>query len=467
MAEHARRGAHQRARSHGRAAAGIGGAVVAVGAGAFVAVAHARAGTSPGHALAPHARVVHHVPAARAGGAPTPLGVVGVSPGNGAAGVRTDATVAVTFSAPLAADDTPPTLAPAIDGSWRRAGNRWVFTPSRALIPGTRVTVTVPAGERGLAGGSLASATTTSFTVAPGSPLRLEQLLAQLGYLPLDFSTPLASESKDAADVSLSPEPGSFTWRYADTPAQLRALWVTGEDNEIVTGAVMAFESDHGLATDGVAGPQVWGALLAAVAGRERSQHPYDYVIATETLPETLYVWSNGQTVLHSPVNTGVPGATTPTGTWPVYLRYTSTTMVGTDPNGVHYDDPGIPWVSYFNGSIAVHGYVRSGYGYPQSNGCLELPVPVSAQVYPLDPIGTLVTVTTGSLGAEMLGAGTPAPSTTPPAPTATTAPTTTVPTPSSTSTSTTVVPATSTTAPPPSSTSTTIVPSTTSAPPG
>ncbi len=49
--------------------------------------------------------------------------------------------------------------------------------------------------------------------------------------------------------------------------------------------------------------------------------------------------------------------------------------MVGTDPDGYHYDVTGVPWVAYFNGGDAVHGYWRYGYGYPQSNGCVELPV--------------------------------------------------------------------------------------------
>ncbi len=32
-------------------------------------------------------------------------------------------------------------------------------------------------------------------------------------------------------------------------------------------------------------------------------------------------------------------------------------------------------------------------YGSPQSNGCVEMPIAEAAQVWPLTPIGTLVTV--------------------------------------------------------------------------
>jgi len=89
-------------------------------------------------------------------------------------------------------------------------------------------------------------------------------------------------------------------------------------------------------------------------------------------------------------------------------LRYASTTMTGTNPNGTHYSDPGVPDVAYFNGSDAVHGFPRASYGFPQSDGCVELPIVNAAVVFATDPYGTLVTVTTGNLAAE-LGVSTPA----------------------------------------------------------
>jgi lipoprotein-anchoring transpeptidase ErfK/SrfK len=104
-------------------------------------------------------------------------------------------------------------------------------------------------------------------------------------------------------------------------------------------------------------------------------------------------VWQDGKDVFETPVNTGVPGAQTPLGTWPVYERLVSTTMAGTDPDGVHYDVSGVPWVAYFNGGDAVHGHWRTYFGYPQSNGCVELPIPNAAAVWTMDPIGTLVSV--------------------------------------------------------------------------
>jgi lipoprotein-anchoring transpeptidase ErfK/SrfK len=92
-------------------------------------------------------------------------------------------------------------------------------------------------------------------------------------------------------------------------------------------------------------------------------------------------------------VNTGVASVATESGTWPVYSRFTVTTMKGTNPNGTKYSDPGIPWVSYFHGGDALHGFIRSSYGFPQSDGCVEMPIAHAAIVFPLTPLGTLVTV--------------------------------------------------------------------------
>ena len=48
--------------------------------------------------------------------------------------------------------------------------------------------------------------------------------------------------------------------------------------------------------------------------------------------------------------------------------------MSGKNPDGSAYHDPGIPWISYFNGGDALHGFIRASYGFPQSLGCVEMP---------------------------------------------------------------------------------------------
>jgi len=62
--------------------------------------------------------------------------------------------------------------------------------------------------------------------------------------------------------------------------------------------------------------------------------------------------------------------------------------MSGTNPDGSHYSDPGVPYVSYFNGGDALHGFLRGSYGSAQSLGCVEMPYSEASQVYPYTPIG-------------------------------------------------------------------------------
>ena len=215
-------------------------------------------------------------------------------------------------------------------------------------------------------------------------------MLAELGYLPLTFTpaSPLTSPTQES-----SAQIGTFTWRWPNQPASLTSLWTPGTYNVITKGAVMNFESQHGLELDGVAGPAVWSAVLQAVESGQGNTLPYDYVFVSQALPESATVYENGAAVYRTVVNTGIGAAPTAEGTFPVYARYTETTMRGTNPDGSHYDDPGVRWVSYFNGGDALHAFPRASYGFPQSLGCVEMPLANAAIVFPLTPLGTLVTV--------------------------------------------------------------------------
>lgn len=136
-----------------------------------------------------------------------------------------------------------------------------------------------------------------------------------------------------------------------------------------------------------------WQALVTAVLNRERDPSSYNYVYVSTSLPENVKLYQNGRVTFKSFANTGVSVAPTQDGTYPVYLRFTVTTMSGTLPDGKAYDDTGIPWVSYFHGGDALHGFIRSSYGWPQSLGCVEMPFIDAAALWPHTPIGTLVTV--------------------------------------------------------------------------
>jgi hypothetical protein len=139
---------------------------------------------------------------------------------------------------------------------------------------------------------------------------------------------------------------------------------------------------------------ETWQLLLQAAAKNRFDPNSYNYVVVSQSpLPEKLMLYVSGHHVYTSFVNTGVSSAPTASGTWPVYERFTVTTMSGTYPDGGTYSDPGIPWVSYFHGGDALHGFLRSQYGFPQSLGCVEMPFSNAMHLWPYTPIGTLVSV--------------------------------------------------------------------------
>ncbi len=327
---------------------------------------------------------------------PGRLSVVASQPAPDAANVSSDTGVSVRFTVPLAPDSPVPSLSPPVPGSWvQTSAHVLAFDATAPLPPGATVSVSVPGGPDGIEGSDgqrLANSLVTHFTVAPMTTLRLQQLLATLDYLPLTFSPadPASVSPNEAATAQV----GSFAWRWTTMPSYFMALWSPGMPNTITQGAVMAFESQRHLATDGLAGPKVWQALLQAAAVDEVDSYGhYDWVDVSTTLPQHANVWRDGQVAYSTRANTGIRSAPTELGTWPVFARYVSTTMRGTNPDGSKYADPGVPWVSYFHGGDALHGFIRPGYGYPQSLGCVELPPSHAEVVYPYTPLGTLVTV--------------------------------------------------------------------------
>jgi len=283
--------------------------------------------------------------------------------------------IRLTFAQP---PNKQPTLSPPVAGHWSRPDTHtFMFTPGKPLL----FTSTVRAAG-------------ISWKVPPASFLRLQQLLAEAGYLPVTWlGASVARTERAELSAAVAPPHGSFAWRYPNTPHELQALWREGQPNQITRGAVMMFEHDHDLAVDGFAGEQVWSALIADIVAGRHKTGGYSYVYVHSTVPQLLTLWHNGHVVLTSPGNTGVPQAPTAPGTFPVFEHIPVGTMSGTNPNGTHYNDPGIRWVSYFHGGDALHAFNRASFGTPQSLGCVELPLDQAAKVWPYTPIGTLVTI--------------------------------------------------------------------------
>jgi peptidoglycan hydrolase-like protein with peptidoglycan-binding domain len=304
--------------------------------------------------------------------------------------------ITLTFSKTVAdaLGSARPPVSPATAGSWHTTSSHTiVFEPEGyGYGLGAKVAVGLPRGIR-LVGAQPADAGT--WTVPAGSTRRLQQLLAQLGYLPLSFNpagSDVASTPEAQEAAAIHPPTGSFSWRYPNIPASLRSFWSPGASGVMTRGALMAFQNDHGLAADGVPGATVWRSLINAALSGRRSSAGYTYVMVS-TGSQSLNLWHNGRTILTTPVNTGIASQPTATGTYPVFEHIASGTMSGTNPDGSHYNDPGIQFISYFNGGDALHAFTRAQYGSPQSLGCVEMALGPAGQVWPYTPIGTLVHV--------------------------------------------------------------------------
>jgi lipoprotein-anchoring transpeptidase ErfK/SrfK len=307
--------------------------------------------------------------------------------------------ITITFSAPVSAvlGSARPRLDPATPGRWTEtAPNALEFHPSQGFGLGEHVSIELPAPTDVLAAGRTQTLQRLSWDVPAGTTARLQQLLAELGYLPLVWHPqggPAAPTRLAQTEAAIDPPSGHFTWRYPDTPSELQSMWEPDSWTRVTQGAVMAFEHDQGLTVDGIAGPMVWRTLIDAAIAGERAKSSYTYVLVHRTVPQNLTLWNDGQTILQARINTGVPAAPTPYGTHAVFEHIPVGTMRGVNPDGSHYVDPGIKWISYFYGGEAIHGFNRPTYGFPQSVGCVEAPNATAAKIWPYTPIGTLVTI--------------------------------------------------------------------------
>jgi lipoprotein-anchoring transpeptidase ErfK/SrfK len=350
-----------------------------------------------------------------------------------------------------------PTFEPAVAGTWAIRGDSEIFTPASTLDPCATYVLAIPAASTAVSHSPLGAPRKVSVGVACPSVRGLQQILARLDYLPYEShsseraraledavagtvqtatSGSTTSGSSSTGDSGEAASGSSTTADSRDTAtgssattdsseaahathesrahlarrvAAIDAFDPTsetphsrigdappleyGQIDETTKGALMVFQSNHELEPTGEPDKATWTALLKAAEKDERDPSTYTFVTVSESIPETLEVHRGSHVVLSTPANTGVAGAETAQGIFPIFSRFTSTTMVGTNPDGSKYSDPGVPWVNYFNGGDAVHGFPRGSYGTPQSNGCVELPISTAETVYGMLKIGDIVEV--------------------------------------------------------------------------
>ncbi len=302
----------------------------------------------------------------------------------------------VLLSAPAATNSPPPTLTPKVAGTWAAVGDEEVFTPVSTLQPCSTYELTVWARTVATGSSPLGRRRTIGLHVACPPLAAAQQALARLGYLGAAFrplytvEIPSGRETRrGAAVLAFHPPRGRLAPEPSDAPPV-----AMGQLDETTRGALTVYQSDHGLQATGEPNYATWASLLAAETSYRRDPRPYTWVTVSESEPETLEVHRGHHVALSTPANTGVPGAETPQGIFPIFARDISTTMSGTDVDGTKYVVPDVPWVNYFSGGDAVHGYPRASYGSPQSNGCVELPIETAQAVYGMLALGDIVEVT-------------------------------------------------------------------------
>jgi peptidoglycan hydrolase-like protein with peptidoglycan-binding domain len=146
--------------------------------------------------------------------------------------------------------------------------------------------------------------------------------------------------------------------------------------------AVTAFQKWEGLARDGVAGPQVLGALDRASRPTPRSG---GHAVEVDLTRQVLLVADGGAATAVLDVSTGKVAGTTPVGQFQVTRQIDGYRR---SPLGVLYRP------KYFYEGVAVHGY-PSVPTYPASHGCVRTTNAAMDWLWASNamPVGTTVVV--------------------------------------------------------------------------
>ena len=158
---------------------------------------------------------------------------------------------------------------------------------------------------------------------------------------------------------------------------------MSGEWDYRTTQAVLAFQSWHGLARDGVVGAQTIAAL-------EKAAQPVPTTGGSGARIEVyrdrgVVLLVDGPRVIRTVhASAGAAGYETPTGSYSVFRKERSSWSV---PYQVW-----LPYASYFNAGIAFHAS-DDVPAHAASHGCIRVPAPEAPFVYDFAHLGTPVTV--------------------------------------------------------------------------
>jgi len=109
--------------------------------------------------------------------------------------------------------------------------------------------------------------------------------------------------------------------------------------------------------------------------------------IAVDLTNQMTYAYEGTTLVNSFVVSTGTWRTPTVTGTYRIYVKYTSTTM-----SGPGYYLTNVPYTMYFYKGYGLHGtYWHNNFGTPMSHGCVNLRTPDAEWLFNFADVGTVV----------------------------------------------------------------------------
>lgn len=111
--------------------------------------------------------------------------------------------------------------------------------------------------------------------------------------------------------------------------------------------------------------------------------------IEVDLTAQMLYAYRGSQFISGFLVSTGTSNYATVTGTYKIYAKFPTYTMIGPE-----YNLPDVPYSMFFYKGYSIHGtYWHSNFGVPMSHGCINMNTNDAAWVYENAPVGTYVFV--------------------------------------------------------------------------
>ena len=112
-----------------------------------------------------------------------------------------------------------------------------------------------------------------------------------------------------------------------------------------------------------------------------------DFWIEIDLSTQALYAYRGSQIISSFLISTGTNSHPTVTGTYKIYAKYPTYTMVGPG-----YNLPDVPYSIFFYKGYSIHGtYWHSNFGTPMSHGCVNMNTNDATWIYDQSSIGTYV----------------------------------------------------------------------------